>query len=544
MKRYLSLLLLLVMLCTIESCDKKDDNLKILRKAESCMSESPELALELLDAIDNHKFTRQKYHAKYALLYSMALDKNFIDVTNDSIIQPAVKYFRFHGKPTDKLLTYYYWGRIAMNAGDYETALKHFIKSGRYKNLTRDKLAVGRLYKAQAKVYQYCYDTHNMIITSKLAAVNYKQCHDTTRYINSLFDVVSGYMQQENTINALEYLDIIKSLWDHMSVKQQSAYFGSLLLNNDNGGADILQPILNQYFETVNLPDVIQWLPVAYAYYKLEDDRMAGSALESYVLYGGNKDAAYYWVDANVRKNLGDYQAAVESFYQYVELTGERNGYLFEADVRFLEERYKNELGILRRNLLIVFVSLCLMICALVIVVIFNRVRIIREEKRKLESEKNKYYSMYNSTRKEIKRLECTFQNNLFDESTKDRIVKRLNLLNKFLLAHITATYSRDAAEELKILLEDKDSFIESANLFFSLAHPRFFEYLRNLELTDMEIGYCCLYLMGLRGKDISSFMGNKHYKYSSNVRKKLGLTEHDTNLSIFLNKKFQEVIE
>jgi hypothetical protein len=192
--------------------------------------------------------------------------------------------------------------------------------------------------------------------------------------------------------------------------------------------------------------------------------------------------------------------------------------------------------------MVIAIVTLCLMISALVLVIIANRVRLIRAEKVVLEHEKDKYLAMYKSTQKEIQRLECTLQNNFFDEAIKERIVKRLHLLNTFLLAHVTSTYSKEASDELRILLDDKDSFTESANLFFSIAHPKFFKYLKELNLTEVEIGYCCLYLMGLRGKDISSFMGNKHYKYSSNVRKKFGLTEHDTNLSLFLQKIFKEI--
>lgn len=51
----------------------------------------------------------------YALLLSIALDKNYIDVTNDSIIAPAVKNYAKHGSADEKLKTRYYWGCIAMN---------------------------------------------------------------------------------------------------------------------------------------------------------------------------------------------------------------------------------------------------------------------------------------------------------------------------------------------------------------------------------------------------------------------------------------------
>lgn len=542
MKHYFAIVHLLLYLCFLGSCNYENPEIEIMCRAEHCMSESPESAIELLKSIDSAQFVGQKYHARYSLLYSMALDKCHIDIASDSIITPAVNYYCHRGASIDKLLTLYYWGRIAMNAGDYETALERFVKAESYASHIEDKTILARLYKAQAKVYQYCYDTHNMIRASQLAAENYRSENETAKYVSSLLDVVSGYMQQDDSVNALEYLNLVKQQWDHLSKKQKSAYFGSLLLVNENAGPVVLNPMVTEYLDSINVACEIQWLPVAQVLYKLNDYGKAVSALESYLLYGGKKNAAYYLIDANVSKAMGKYLEASESYNQYIELTGERNGYLFEADIRFVEERHRKELSILRRNMVIAIVTLCLMISALVLVIIANRVRLIRAEKVVLEHEKDKYLAMYKSTQTEIQRLECTLQNNFFDEAIKERIVKRLHLLNTFLLAHVTSTYSKEASDELRILLDDKDSFTESANLFFSIAHPKFFKYLKELNLTEVEIGYCCLYLMGLRGKDISSFMGNKHYKYSSNVRKKFGLTEHDTNLSLFLQKIFKEI--
>ena len=53
--------------------------------------------------------------------------------------------------------------RIAMNAGEYEDAISRFIIAEQFADKTSDKIAVGRLYKAQTIVYQYCYDTDAMI---------------------------------------------------------------------------------------------------------------------------------------------------------------------------------------------------------------------------------------------------------------------------------------------------------------------------------------------------------------------------------------------
>ena len=149
---------------------------------------------------------------------------------------------------------------------------------------------------------------------------------------------------------------------------------------------------------------------------------------------------------------------------------------------------------------------------------------------------------MYNAALSEIKNLNDTLKNNTLDKTSRTLVSERLNLLNKFIASNMTPNYSLDAAKELKQLMQDKKYFIESTRISFLVEHPKFIGYLKKRGLSDGEIGYCCLYLMGLKGKDISAYMGKGHYKLSSTIRKKFGLSEHDTNLDIFLRETLAEM--
>ena len=60
---------------------------------------NPEDALPMLDSIDTRQLTSSKLRAKHSLLYSVALDRNYIDITTDSIITPALKYYSHRGSP-------------------------------------------------------------------------------------------------------------------------------------------------------------------------------------------------------------------------------------------------------------------------------------------------------------------------------------------------------------------------------------------------------------------------------------------------------------
>lgn len=64
---------------------KQTDVTQVLDRAETCMAERPDSSLYLLRTLDKRHISGSLRKARYALLYSQALDKNYIDVDNDSV---------------------------------------------------------------------------------------------------------------------------------------------------------------------------------------------------------------------------------------------------------------------------------------------------------------------------------------------------------------------------------------------------------------------------------------------------------------------------
>ena len=90
--KHLLTFILSVLLLT--ACGESQRNSQLLNRAEAVMNDSCEVALSILqDSIDTTTLTTERGRAIYALLLSQALDKNYIDITSDSIIAPAVAYF-------------------------------------------------------------------------------------------------------------------------------------------------------------------------------------------------------------------------------------------------------------------------------------------------------------------------------------------------------------------------------------------------------------------------------------------------------------------
>ena len=124
-----------------------------LQEIESYIEEDPKRALEEIRNITPDNLLSPRTKAKHALLHSMALDKNYIDLTTDSIIAPAVKYYSRHGSADDRLLMHYYMGRIYANDGNLDKAAIEYTRGEELIDDAENKVAAGRLYTVFATVY-------------------------------------------------------------------------------------------------------------------------------------------------------------------------------------------------------------------------------------------------------------------------------------------------------------------------------------------------------------------------------------------------------
>lgn len=124
------------------------------------------------------------------------------------------------------------------------------------------------------------------------------------------------------------------------------------------------------------------------------------------------------------------------------------------------------------------------------------------------------------------------------DDKAMELISQRLAVLDKVLASHISSDEKiyRISEEEIEGLISDRESFLTSTKVIFKERHPEFISHLESKGLSDWEIGYCCLYTLGLKGKEVGEYIQKKrHYIISHDIRQKLGLTEHDTNIGIWL---------
>lgn len=138
------------MILVVPSCTNQEVR-RQLAKAESVLDSEPAIALDYLTSFPTSALTTPKDRAKYSLLYSKALDRNYIDTTDMSIIRPALDYYGEENN-RDAMMSWYYAGTIEGNAGEYVPAMISFERSRTLANELSDWHYNGLSLRAQAYI--------------------------------------------------------------------------------------------------------------------------------------------------------------------------------------------------------------------------------------------------------------------------------------------------------------------------------------------------------------------------------------------------------
>ena len=518
-----------------------------LESVAAYVGEEPAQALSELDSLHQSGISGREANAKYALLYSMALDKNYIDSVDDSLINIAVAWYRHHGNADEKLKAYYYQGRIYQNAGDNESAMESFVKAEQYADKAEDITTAGLLYDAMSNVAIDIFDNASILEYCRRAESYHRKAKDGKRYSYTLLGLAIYYTIEGQYDELSSVLDSVKMFWDILDISHKDSYYQFRLAEfKETGQTQKLETGIEEYISEFP-EDTVNWISVAECYLALKEPRKALEALDKYKNKntGYRKEPAYYIHESNAYDSLGISDSALASYKMYQDITDSMDMVIFEQDTKFLRERYeKNRLITdLKYERAIIILSSIIVLLVLACTIYFLRVLVRKREseKRKMEKEFAEFRQQYEDLKMEKIELDnLILSNPPIDRQSKRVLNDRLELLNRFFAAEISSNTSidRKASQELSRLVEDRRNFMYTTRMTFAAAHPEFIRLLEEKGMTESEIEYCCLYAIGLKGKEIGAYIEKKrHYNESSCIRKKLGLGEHDTNLSIYLKK-------
>ena len=420
-----------------------------------------------------------------------------------------------------------------------------FVRAEAYAGQSDDKTAAGLLYLAMSNISMDIFDMDKVLEYSSDAEKIFKETEDTARYSSSLLKVCTYYSIQEDYEKASDILDTLAALWDNMDMQNRNTYFQMKLdIIKEATNPDSLAAYLGKYL-TMFPEQEINWMSVSEYYLALGEADKALSALQSYEKIDSTytNDPVYYTYSAVIYDSLGFPDKALEAYEEYVYLTDSIDLAIFTQDTKYLRDKYANELYLTQtknsRTVAILVGIIVLIAAACAVYILRAGIRKRDAEKARLEDEMSRYRENYARLEKERNELsEMISSNPPIDRQSLAVLNDRLDLLNKFFTATISGNKKIDdkAQEEVHQLVEDRDKFLYTTRMTFAAAHPDFINFLENRGLSEWQIEYCCLYAIGLKGKEIGPYLNRKrHYTDSSDIREKLGLDEHDTNLGIYL---------
>ena len=90
------LILLCLLAFPLVSCVRERALTREMDRVEACIHEKPDSALALIRKLDGRSFPTKGLRARHALLLTMAQDKCYIDVADDTTIRVAYDYYLHH----------------------------------------------------------------------------------------------------------------------------------------------------------------------------------------------------------------------------------------------------------------------------------------------------------------------------------------------------------------------------------------------------------------------------------------------------------------
>lgn len=134
-------------------------NIRVLNEMEALMSERPDSALTVLQELKTRDIHGLHIRPLHALLLSEALDKNYIDLTDDSLAITANRYYGEHGSKHRRVKSWYYLGRVRYNAGNYAEAVICYDKALSYAEAIKDFHYAGLINREISNSFSKVFDS-------------------------------------------------------------------------------------------------------------------------------------------------------------------------------------------------------------------------------------------------------------------------------------------------------------------------------------------------------------------------------------------------
>ena len=394
--------LLLLLLTLLTACNDPKPVTDALHRAEMLMNEHPDSALAVLNTLSPDAMGKNRTRAHYALLYTQAQDKNYIDETNDSLISIAVDYYRHTDDVRHKFLSYYYKGRVLANAENYLDATTCYMEAEQLADAVGDDYLVGLLYAELGRIYRLYYDYPKSLEAHQKAAECYERAgkirHRNYMWLN-LSDVCRNMEQYEDSERFLRMA--LESAQQESSKSLVKLCLGSLVMqyveqNRMSVAKELfneLEPLIDEDYGSAYFMEQIAKIRLSE-----KDYLRAKQSIEKGWKRAENRidSVGLYFSTAELLKSLGEEKAAYDELMKGVALQNDEAHQalrqpILTAQLEYLSEKLEFEVYRVQmeKRLRVLYVLLASFVLAIVVYVLCRKLKVEKEKARRTIDELN-----------------------------------------------------------------------------------------------------------------------------------------------------------
>ena len=337
------LFLIAAIIPTLFSCTGQNVK-RALNDVETYIMESPDSSLTVLESIERSRLKTQRNKAQHALLHAMALDKNYIDVTDDSLAHVAVDFYQKHGPLKNRARALYYLGIAYFNQKQYDKAILEYSKAEKIAKKC-DSLFLGMIYTAMSYTYN---NTYNSIGEQTFAQKAYDVFTDidAEQYMrSSKYRMAVSFHNNDDYNNAVKvYNELIdeSSSIDYIMIQSIAGMAHSMLEMDEVDYYTIdslFRKARNEYEAEFEEKDYWAW---AYSLYRIGKKDEADKLISE--IQVSDEMTANFW-----KSRIAIYRQDYKAAYHYDKMTVHSqnniiNDILAESLATYQTEYYKSQL--------------------------------------------------------------------------------------------------------------------------------------------------------------------------------------------------------
>lgn len=525
------LLLVFIFLCLFSSCSLYDSK-NILDYVDSISETKPDSALILLESIEAPESLSEKDYARYGLLLVKAHKLNKISIAADEFITYIVDYYEKH--PSDDLgRAYFYAGQVFEEQGKDAEAENYYLRAFNFEGKNTYKLKAYSAYFLADIYDNNVNECKKAIYYYQLALEYFKQKNLHFSEENILKLIGDCYIKDQQFDKGVEYYrvaiakvpadstSIIARIYRDIAItfisleKYKEADFAiSRGINASSVNKDLAigYAIKGDIFDKQGIKDSV-------LFYNYKAITYAKKSKDYQTMY--NAYNSMYKIAAksnNLQLALDNYK----NFYRVTEIIGQKQKY---DSIGYLERKIdfeKNRSLYFKNRLKVQTIVFLVILTGFIIPLAFayyrhKKKKYIESINQQLQDKSKIIRSVMEARSQNVELYRKMVKLSISPQKTKYRLF--LENANKILFGH-DYLFEFDWEYALTLINENYNNYA----IRLVDKYP---------ELTDLEVKICILLKFGFTLTEIAEIAGKSThtiYKYSSHIRKKLGIPEnHNT---------------